>query len=145
MDDGERAAFVAGARSLILVTVRPDGLPHPVPMWFVVVGGEVRMRTYAASRKVANLRRDPRAVCLVEDGADYGQLRAVQLTGTIELVAEPRWIADVVVRLRAKHEQARPDDHEAAVDAALYGVAKQVGLRLHVRQTVSWDHRKLAG
>ncbi|MBG6105934.1 pyridoxamine 5'-phosphate oxidase family protein [Micromonospora vinacea] len=101
------------------------------------------MLTYATSQKVANLRRDPRVVCLAEDGDDYSKLRAVQLTGTMELITDPLWIADVVMRLRMKYERIPVDDPAAATRAALDGVAKQIGLRVRVDRVVSWDHRKL--
>jgi PPOX class probable F420-dependent enzyme len=149
MTGAEVAAFLAAGRTLVLVTLGPDGLPDPVPMWYLPDGdgleapGAVRMRTFRKSQKVRNLRRDPRAVGLVEDGERYVTLRGVQLTGRVELVDDPAWIADVVVGLMAKYEQLAPEHWPVARDAALAGVGKQIGLRLVVDQVVSWDHGKL--
>jgi PPOX class probable F420-dependent enzyme len=146
MTPPELAAYVERGRTLVLVTLGPDGLPDPVPMWFVPDrAGAVWMRTYAASQKVANLRRDPRVACLVEDGERYAELRGVQLTGRIELVDDPDWIADVVVRLMVKYEGLAAEHLPAARATALARAGKQVGLLLHVDRAVSWDHRKLAG
>ena len=63
----EVAQLLRDARTMVLVTNGPDGVPDPVPMWFVVdEGGSVWMRTYATSQKVLNLERDPRFAALVE-------------------------------------------------------------------------------
>ncbi len=146
LTDAEVAAFLAAGRTLVLVTTGPEGVPDPVPMWYVTAaGGEVRMRTYARSQKVVNLRREPRVACLVEDGERYAQLRGVQLTGRVELVEDPDWIADVWTGLMVKYE-GLPDAQVPAARAAFRARAgKQVGLRLAVDRVVSWDHRKLDG
>lgn len=145
MSEAEVSAYVAAARTLILVSVGPDGAPDPVPMWFVPVAGEVRMRTYRRSQKVVNLRRDPRVSCLVEDGERYAELRGVQLTGTIELVEDPDWIADVWTRLMVRYEDLAETDVPAARAALRDRADKQIGMRLAVDRVVSWDHRKLEG
>ncbi len=145
MSPAETAAYLAAGRTIVLVTMGADGLPDPVPMWYVVdADGRVRMRTYAKSLKVANLRRDPRVSCLVEDGDRYFELRGVQLTGRIEVVEDPDWIADLIVALATKYEGLEPAHAEAVRDSARNRAAKLVGLLLHVDHTVSWDHGKLA-
>jgi PPOX class probable F420-dependent enzyme len=146
MDDAEVAAFLAAGRTLVLVTTGPDGRPDPVPMWYVLGdGGEVRMRTYARSQKAVNLRRDPRVACLVEDGQRYATLRGVQLTGRIELVDDPDWIADTWTGLMVKYEDLDEAGVPAARAAFRERAGKQVGLRLRVDRVVSWDHGKLEG
>jgi PPOX class probable F420-dependent enzyme len=145
MTDEESAAYLAAGRTLVVVTIGPDGLPDPVPMWYVLdPAGQLRMRTYAASQKVVNLRRDSRVSCLVEDGDRYNELRGVQLTGTLELVDDPDWIADVIVGLALKYENLDPAHAEAVRESARNRAGKQVGLLLHVDHSVSWNHGKLA-
>jgi PPOX class probable F420-dependent enzyme len=145
MTDAEAAAYLAAGRTIILVTVGPDGLPDPVPMWYVVdAAGQVRMRTYAASQKVVNLRREPRVSCLVEDGDRYAELRGVQLTGHVELLADPDWIAEVIVGLALKYEGLDPAHADAVRESARNRGGKQVGMLLHVDRSVSWNHGKIA-
>lgn len=146
MTPHEVASYLRDGRTIVLVTQGPDGLPDPVPMWYVVdPAGAVRMRTYATSQKAANLRRQPRVACLVCDGERYAELRGVQLTGRVELVTDPEWIADVVAGLMVKYEGLAAEHVPAARAAAVARAGKQVGLLLHVDRAVSWDHRKLDG
>jgi PPOX class probable F420-dependent enzyme len=135
--------LLSAGRTLILVTTGPDGLPDPVPMWYLVgPDGLPVMRTYAKSQKVVNLRRDPRAVALVEDGERYNELRGVQLTGRIELDDDSEAVLDVVMGLGRKYEGLAPADEAAAREALRDYAAKQVVMRLVPDRIVSWDHRK---
>ncbi len=136
--------FVRARRICVLVTVGPDGLPDPVPMWFVVDGdGMILMRTFAKSQKAVNLRRDPRFSALLEDGDRYAELRGVQLTGVVELVDDPDLVADIVTGLAMKYEGLDPAHADAARAASRERAGKQVALRLRPDRVVSWDHRKL--
>ena len=68
MADAEWRAFVQGCtRTGKLATVRRDGRPHVVPIWFVLDGDDVVFTTGARSVKAHALRRDPRACLCVDD------------------------------------------------------------------------------
>ncbi len=145
MTPDEVSAFLREQRICVLVTLGPDGMPDPVPMWYVVDdSGTVVMRTFAKSQKVVNLRRDNRVSALVETGERYAELRGVQLTGVVDLVADPELVADTVAGLAVKYEGVDPQQAPAVRAAALARADKQVALRLRVDRVVSWDHRKLA-
>src|SRR5277367_2893941 len=91
MDDAEVAVFLAGERTVTCATVGPRGWPHLMPLWYVLRDGDgdgdgeggpsprVWAWTYAASQKVRNLERDPRASLQVEAGESYELLRGVML------------------------------------------------------------------
>jgi PPOX class probable F420-dependent enzyme len=153
----EARGYLRDAKTLILCSTGPDGLPDPVPMWFVVDDpaadpaddpadgaeepGVVLMTTYGKSQKVVNLRRDGRAVGLVEDGTAYGELRGLQLTGSIEVVDDDAAVLETLVRVAGKYSNT-PDTEQ--VREGLAGqAAKRVLLRLRPEKVVSWDHRKM--
>jgi len=137
-------AFIRSRRICVLVTLGPDGLPDPVPMWFVVdPDGGIVMRTFTKSQKAVNLRRDPRFSALLEDGERYAELRGVQLTGTVELVDDADLIADIITGLALKYEGLDPVHADTARTAARERAGKQVAMRLRPDRVVSWDHRKL--
>ena len=145
LTDAEVDALLRAARTLVLVSNGPDGVPDPVPMWFVVdEGGTVWMRTYAKSQKVLNLARDPRFAALVEDGDRYTELRGAQLSGTVELIDDVDTICEVFAGLMVKYEGLDPEHVEAVKTAYRERAPKQRALRLEVTKVVSWDHGKQA-
>jgi len=143
MTEAEVFRFVHDGRVCVLASIGPDGLPDPLPMWYVTdEHGRVAMRTYAKSQKVTNLRRDPRASALIEDGDRYAELRGVQLTGTVRLVDDdPELVVEIWTGLMAKYGEV--DDLDAFREYARSKAASQVVLILEPTQVVSWDHRKL--
>ena len=65
MNDEARERFLAEPRYGILNTLRSDGLPIGVPVWFDWDGQVVRMFTSALSPKIKRIQRDSRASLLV--------------------------------------------------------------------------------
>ena len=66
-----------------------------MPLWYVVrdpasAGPQLWAWTYAASQKVRNLERDPRATLQVEAGEDYEELRGVMLESRSSIAARHR-------------------------------------------------------
>ena len=56
-------------QNLWLATVRPNGAPHLVPIWFVWVAGKIYLCTGADSVKVRNLLQNPQVSIALEDGS----------------------------------------------------------------------------
>jgi PPOX class probable F420-dependent enzyme len=72
---------------LWLSTVRPDGGPHLVPIWFSWDGREVLIASKPGAQKVRNLRANPTVMLALgdaEDDFDVGMLE-----GRAELLDEP--------------------------------------------------------
>ncbi len=53
-----------------LGTVRPDGRPHMVPVWFDWDGETITIFSKPDNQKVRNLRHDPRVIIAVDDTHD---------------------------------------------------------------------------
>ena len=148
MTEDEIRSFLDSARTMILTTIGPDGVPDPVAMWFVLRddgsgSAEIWMRTYAKSQKVTNLRRDPRVAVLVESGDRYAELKGVQISGRLELSEDIDTICDIAAALLVKYEGLDPADRSSVVAAYRPTAAKQVAMRLVVERTASWDHAKI--
>jgi F420H(2)-dependent biliverdin reductase len=56
-------------QTLWLATVRPNGRPHLVPIWFVWVAGKIYLCTGADSVKVRNLMQNPHVSLALENGS----------------------------------------------------------------------------
>ena len=54
-----RSFLLEKARTAKLATVRKDGWPHVVPVWFDLDGDDFIFTTWHKSVKAASIRRDP--------------------------------------------------------------------------------------
>ena len=52
-----------------MATVRPDGRPHLIPIWFVTQDNSVYVRTMKESVKFRNLLQNPKVSISVQDGS----------------------------------------------------------------------------
>ena len=140
MTDDEVAEFLTTERTLQVASIGPDGAPHLVTMWFKVIDGRIAMWTYGQSQKAANLRRDPRVVCLAEAGDTYGELRGVSVTGRAELHEDYDAVLAVGLEIYGRYQPAMNEAGRAGVEAQAH---KRVAVFVIPDKTVSWDHRKL--
>jgi PPOX class probable F420-dependent enzyme len=135
---------VGSAHTGILTTLRHDGMPIALPVWFVVEDRTVAMMTPAGTKKIARVRHDPRASFLVESGERYVELRAVHLTGRVEVVKDATATARIEAAVNAKYAAFRPpaDSLPAAIQAYY---AKQVFLRFVADgRILTWDNARIA-
>lgn len=57
--------FLEDVHLAVIATTTPDGSPHQTALWYALRGDTLIMNTGVATKKVRNLRRDPRAsVCV---------------------------------------------------------------------------------
>jgi PPOX class probable F420-dependent enzyme len=146
MSETEIRDYLETSRTVILCSNGPDGVPHPMPMWYGLdEDGSVIMTTFAKSQKVRNLERDPRVSLLVEDGEVYEQLRGVVLYGKVELERDTERVLDVLARVTARQGAAEGADPGAMRDALRGQARKRVAMHVRPDRIVSWDHRKLGG
>ncbi len=140
MSPDEISTFVASRRTANLATIGVTGQPHLVAMWFALIDGVIWFETKAKAQKALNLRRDPRATLLLEDGLTYDTLRGVSFEGRAEIVDDPEALWAVGVNVWERYHGAYTEDLRPLVEVTLH---KRVAVRLDVTRTRSWDHRKL--
>ena len=87
MSNAEREAFLAVNRYGILATLRRDGSPIAIPVWFDWDGDSVRMFTTVASPKLRRLANDARASVLVTNHIDEKE-KWVAFDGTVAVSDE---------------------------------------------------------
>ena len=113
MSDEAREKFLTETRLGVLSTLRDDGAPISVPVWFEWDGSHARMFTTASSGKVARLARDARASLLVAARIDEPEAW-VAFDGRIDIVEEGA--GDLAERLAAKYWDLDDPDKRATVD-----------------------------
>lgn len=142
--DADDAWEVLGqAHTGILTTLRRDGTPISLPMWFAAVNRTICFGTPPQTKKVIRLRNDPRASFLVESGEQWAELQAVQLNGSVELVEGETEQAEIRDALDVKYEAFRAPQANLP-DATKRHYAERVYYRLvpHSR-FLSWDNSRL--
>lgn len=140
MTDEEIIAFVASQRTANLATIGATGQPHLVAMWFAIIDGALWFETKAKAQKAVNLRRDPRATVLIEDGLTYDTLRGVSFEGTAEILDDAEALWEVGVNVWERYHGPYTEELRPFVEVMLH---KRVAVRFEVTRTRSWDHRKL--
>jgi len=157
MSEAEAAAFLAQERTVTCATLGPRGWPHLMPLWYVLrEPGEDQPAprlwswTYAASQKVRNLEREPRASVQVEAGESYEQLRGVMMECEVRIHRDLATVRALGLDIFARYSVPRgesparelPPEVAAMVERQ---AAKRVGLEFVEVRRASWDHRKLGG
>jgi PPOX class probable F420-dependent enzyme len=87
-----------------IATVRADGAPSVVPVWFIFEGGRVLITPRKHSEFLGNLRREPRVAITIDE--DQGRYRKVLLEGQAEVlyeVGEDRKWDDVYRRIACRY------------------------------------------
>ena len=147
MTDAEIRDFLRAHKTIILNSIGPDGMPHPMPMWFVSDDDFViSMATFRGTQKIVNLRRDPRVSLLVESGREYAELKGVVIYGTAELSDDTDAI--IATLEAASQKETTPltaEARQAAHEGMKKTAPKRVLIRVKPNRIVSWDHSKLAG
>ena len=142
MNDDEVRRLLDESRRMQVATLNADGSPHLIPMTYLWFDGRLAMWTDPASRKVQNLRRDPRITCLVETGDLFDEIRTVQIVGRAEIVDGLEESVRAGELLTSRY-RGPLDDASRAYVASL--APSRVVVVVTPETTVSWDHRKLAG
>jgi PPOX class probable F420-dependent enzyme len=76
-----------GRRTGKVATVRRDGRPHVVPVWFILDGDDVVFTAYSLTAKFSNMQHDPRiAICVDEEAPPFSY---VMVEGTVVISTPP--------------------------------------------------------
>lgn len=86
------------SRNYWLATVRPDGRPHVMPVWAVWDAGRLWFSSSLGSRKIRNLRAEPRCTVTTEDAA-----APVVVDGVAEIVTDPAALERLLALENAKY------------------------------------------
>lgn len=141
----EAWSVVEEAHTGILGTLRRDGVPIMLPVWFVVHEHRIYLRTGADSKKARRLGRDPRASFLVESGERWAELQAVHLTGRVERLNEPAdLVALVEDRFDAKYARFRTASARmSTATRSYYAKPRALFCFSPDERILSWDNRRL--
>ena len=142
LSQDEAWALLERSHTGVLTTLRTDGSPVSLPVWFVVLDRTICVRTPSRTKKVKRLQRDPRAGFLVEAGERWAELEAVHLNGIVEIVDDAELQKRIVEALDAKYAAFRTPPTEMS-DAARATYTDFAYLQLTpLPRLLTWDNRK---
>jgi nitroimidazol reductase NimA-like FMN-containing flavoprotein (pyridoxamine 5'-phosphate oxidase superfamily) len=144
LTEEEAWAELTAAHTGILTTLRRDGRPVSLPVWFVARDRHVYVRTPARTHKVGHVEHDPRATFLVERGERWAELCAVMLHADVTLLDGGDERDAIESLLHDKYASFRTEDTKLPdATRAHYAVESAVLKLTPVGRLVTWDNSKL--
>jgi F420H(2)-dependent biliverdin reductase len=93
----ESQSKLENSQNIWIASVRPDGRPHLVPVWFVWQSQKIYICIDASSVKAGNIRHNPLVAMALEDG-----LKPVICEGQVAPVESP-WPGEVISAFYQKY------------------------------------------
>jgi PPOX class probable F420-dependent enzyme len=132
------------AHTGILTTLRRDGVPISLPVWFVVLDRRIYSSGPADTKKFARIARDPRVSFLVESGEHWSDLLGVHLTGTARIVHDEQRLEHVATALAEKYDRFRtPRDQMPDRTRARYETPNTTIEITPDGRILSWENARL--
>lgn len=122
-------------RTARVATVRSEGDPHVVPLWFVWHDGTLFLNSTLGNPTVENMLRTGRAAAVVDDGEAYDELRGVVLSGGVERAEDDPRLPAV--------ERSWSEKYLGGGELPYGRWRNRVWLRLSPERVKSWDFRRI--
>lgn len=143
LSEDEQLAFLERGHTGIITTLRRDGWPVSLPVWYAVVNGKVYLSTPPKAKKVARIRHDDRCSFLVESGEKWVDLAAVEFRARAVIVEEGPETEAVAAELARKYDGFQPPS-ELLPPATLGHYSARAYIRLDgCEPAISWDNQRI--
>lgn len=143
LSQDEQLSFLERGHTGIITTLRRDGWPVSLPVWYVVVDGKVWLGTPPKAKKVARIRNDDRCCFLVESGEKWIDLAAVEFRARAVIVEEGPETEAVAAELARKYEGYGPPQ-EMLPPATKGHYAARTFIRLEPTEpAISWNNQRI--
>ena len=143
LTEDEQWATLGASHTGIFTTLRRDGRPVALPVWFVVVGRKIYIRTPEKTKKVARIRHDARCSFLVESGLAWKALKAVHCSGHAVVLDAGEETERAAAAMDAKYCTSQ-SEQKALPDATRKHYAGFVWIRFDPEgEPLSWDNAKI--
>ena len=122
-----------GTRTGKIATVREDGSPHVVPIWFILEDGDIVFTTWHESVKLRNLASNSRAAMAVD--LEEPPYAYVSVEGTISISDDLDELKDYATRIGGRYMGA----DRAEEFGKRNGVPGEVVVRIHIDKIIAKD------
>jgi nitroimidazol reductase NimA-like FMN-containing flavoprotein (pyridoxamine 5'-phosphate oxidase superfamily) len=135
--------FVEKGHTGILTTLKADGWPVSLPVWYVVRQRRIYVATPGQTKKVARLLRDDRGCFLVEAGEAWMELAAVEVPVRASILGPGDEAGDALRLLMTKYAPYRPAPARLPGATTKHYSSQEV-IRLDpVGPALSWDNARI--
>jgi nitroimidazol reductase NimA-like FMN-containing flavoprotein (pyridoxamine 5'-phosphate oxidase superfamily) len=121
-----------------LATSNPKNMqPHVVPVWFEWDGEHVWISSFVSTRKIRELKINPRGAVLIESKQEGSKLQAVLLEGSVELVTLPRQlVSEIASRIYIRY--LGPEGLKEAEPQSWLNDPENLLIKLTPDRIISW-------
>ncbi len=143
LSEDEAWAFLERGHTGIFTSLRRDGRPISLPVWFAVFDRRIYLGGPAKTRKFARVRHDDRVSFLVESGLAWKELKAVHVSGRAQLVTDADELARVDAELDRKYAAHRTQ-RTAMPEATRSHYSGRAVLRIEPEgRMLTWDNARI--
>jgi len=144
MTSADAWAVLERAHTGILTSLRRDGAPVSLPVWFVALDRRIYVAGPDHTKKFARIRNDPRVSFLVESGRLWAELVGVHLTGHARVLDDRNQLERVDAALDAKYAGFRtPHPDMPAATRAHYETQTTTIEIVPDDRILSWDNSRV--
>lgn len=139
MSADDAQGFIAEQRVCRLATTEPDGTPHSVPVWYVILDGHIYIDTSSTSKKSQNIRYNPKACLTIDKGEEFDDFKGVMMQGVLDEEKDEQIVERCSEALAQKYfgSTAHPGF------LFLSNLPNRILYRFRVEKTVSWDSSRM--
>ncbi len=128
----------------ILTTLRRDGSPITLPIWFVALDRTICFSAPSRTKKVARIRHDSRASFLVESGQRWAELCGVHLSGTVEVVDDDTERERIDKALNEKYASFRTARGNMPEETQAYYTGRTFFRLVPTPRLLTWDNSRIS-
>jgi nitroimidazol reductase NimA-like FMN-containing flavoprotein (pyridoxamine 5'-phosphate oxidase superfamily) len=135
--------FLEHGHTGIFTSLRRDGRPVTLPVWYVALDGGIYIRGPVQTKKFGRVRREPRVSFLVESGLKWAELKAVHISGRARFVEDPDEAERVDLEMERKYASFRTAPTRMPEASRRHYGRGSALIRIEPDEWITWDNAKL--
>ena len=128
--------FLGEQRVCRLATVDRRGQPHVVPVWHILLDGDLYIETSPNSKKGLNLKTNPKMALVVDAGDTFDTYKGVMIQGRVEFVKDKK----MLVRFRDAMAQRYFGTSEHPGYKYLVSGSDPLLMKVIPKKIITWDY-----
>jgi PPOX class probable F420-dependent enzyme len=128
--------FLGEQKVCRLATVDRRGQPHVVPVWHILLDGDLYIETSPKSKKGLNLKTNPKIALVVDAGDSFDAYKGVMIQGRVEFVKDKK----MLVRFREAMAQRYFGTSEHPGYKYLVSGSDPLLMKVLPEKVVTWDY-----